>query len=438
MTGLIGKMFTWAKSVLLERGHLVYWLNIPAFRSARRQVLARPKKEKARVGFVLQEPNSWASIQSVYEAVKADPDMEPVVLLVPEMEFAFYVKVKKVIWEATYAFGKETFTEGCIQTYNPETGEWVDPAKLDLDYVFYSRPYETYLPKPYRAKAMKRLCRTCFVPYSSPLLGDYPLMYNMHFIRNLHMVFCEKQKSYDYVRGRLGLTVRSGDQHVFLVGFPKFDLNWNMEGVESTIWPRPREKGRLRILWTPRWTTDPRLCGSNFMNYKEEIISWAEHDQNLDLVFRPHPMGLWNYVHSGLMTQEELDQYLARYEACGNAAVDRRPTYYDTFWSSDVLVTDMSSVMMDYMLTGRPIVFCPTPIRKLMSDDPRYDVGHLVDGLYIVHSFAEIQETVQALARGDDPRRETRMRLANMMRRNGKNGQNVADALHADYFGQQA
>ena len=64
-----------------------------------------------------------------------DPDMEPVVLLVPEMEFAFYVKVKKVVWEATYAFGKETFTEGCIQTYNPETGEWVDPAKLDLDYV---------------------------------------------------------------------------------------------------------------------------------------------------------------------------------------------------------------------------------------------------------------------------------------------------------------
>ena len=33
MTGLIGKMFTWAKSVLLERGHLVYWLNIPAFLS---------------------------------------------------------------------------------------------------------------------------------------------------------------------------------------------------------------------------------------------------------------------------------------------------------------------------------------------------------------------------------------------------------------------
>ena len=435
MESLFHRAFTAVKAVLFERGHLVYWLNIPSFRHSVKTVRALPRKDKARIGFIMQLPNNWAAIQSVYEAALKDPRTEPVVLLMPELEFAFYIKLKKIIWEKNYAFGEKEFGKDCVRTYDPETGTWVDPRSLDLDYVFFPRPYETYLPKPYRASQLRKICRTCYVPYTSPLLGDYPLVYNMHFIRNLHIVFCEKQHAYDYVTGRLRLTFRSGIQKVFNAGFPKFDLNWNMEGAESAVWPRPRQAGRLRVLWTPRWTTDPRLCGSNFMNYKDDMIRWAEETPSMDLVFRPHPLGLENYVSSGLVTQEELDAYLKRYADGENTAVDRNAGYYDTFWSSDVLVTDMSSVLMDYMLTGRPIVFCPTPIGKLMSDDRRYDVGNLIDGMYTVHSFAEIVKTVQSLAAGEDPKREIRAGMARMMRREGHSGQDVLELVKADYFG---
>ncbi len=434
MAGIPGGLLNRAKSIVFERGHLVYLLNIPAFRRSARRVEARPRGEKLRVGFMVQVPNNWAVLQPVYEAALADPAVEPVPLLMPELEFALYVRLKRVLPEAVYAFGEERFGGKAVRLWDPETGRWTEPESLGLDYVFLPRPYETYLPKNWRASALRKVTRVCFVPYSSPLLDDYCLMYNMHFIRNVNRIFCEKQHSYDYVTGRLAPTVRSGDQKVYLSGFPKFDDIPAGEGQESPAWPGPRREGALRVLWTPRWTLDARLGGTSFFRYREEMIRWAEESPDVDLVFRPHPLALETYVREGWMTPEERDACLARYEACPRAAVDRRRTYFDTFWSSDLLITDVSSMLMDYMLTGRPILYCPTPSGKSMSDDPAFAIRPLLEGMYVVRSMAEIRETAERLRRGEDPKRAARERLASEMRRDGHIGRDIVTLLKQDYF----
>ena len=224
---LIEKSLAAVKSAVFERGRLIYWLNIPAFRRSARRVEARGRGEKLRLGFILQVPNNWAVIQPVFEAAVADEAVEPVVILMPELEYRYYVRLEKVIWESVYAFGREQFPENCgaevVRAWDPETEAWLDPASLRLDDVFIPRPYETYLPPAWRASHLRKITRVCFVPYSSPLLDDYPLMYNMHFIRNVGRIFCEKKHSYDYVASRLAPTVKSGDQKVYDTGFPKFD-----------------------------------------------------------------------------------------------------------------------------------------------------------------------------------------------------------------------
>ena len=436
MAKLLETVLSRAKTLVFEKGHLIYYANIPGFRRDQRRVRdrmrARDSRKKIRVGFLLQVPNNWAVLQPVYEAVRRDPEMEPVVLLMPELTFAYYIRITKIDWEGTYAFGREQCGDDCVETWNPETRAWRDPAELDLDYVFIPRPYETYLPKAYRAGSLRKLCRVCFVPYSSPLLEDWHLMYNSHFIRNVSLLFCEKKASAEYVTGRLGPTVRSGDQKVFNCGFPKFDGVVSGEGRESAVWPRNRQESGFRILWTPRWTVDPKLGGTSFFKYRERMIDWAESDSRIDLVFRPHPLALDTYVKEGLMTREEEEKYLARYAACGNAAVDRNRTYYDTFWSSDALITDVSSMLMDYMFTGRPILYCPTPAGNTASDDPRMAIRELLEGMYTVHDFEEIRQTVTRLAEGEDPKKEIRKRLASEMRRDGHIGQDIAELLKTD------
>ena len=124
MESLFHRAFTAVKAVLFERGHLVYWLNIPSFRHSVKTVRALPRKDKARIGFIMQLPNNWAAIQSVYEAALKDPRTEPVVLLMPELEFFCYIRLRKILWKKTYAFGEERFGDRAVQLWDPEKETW--------------------------------------------------------------------------------------------------------------------------------------------------------------------------------------------------------------------------------------------------------------------------------------------------------------------------
>ena len=423
-----------AKHIVFENGNLIYWLNIPAFRRSQRKVDARPRKEKVRIGFILQSPTNWAVVESVYLAAREDPQVEPVVLMIPELEFLFYVKLKKVIWEETWHFAETHIDEPCIPTWDPATGTWLRPEDLDLDYVIYERPYETYLPKCWRASSVRKFSRPCFIPYATTMLDDYFLTYNMHFIRNLSLAFCENRPSCEYVSRRLKPTIQSRDQRVFLSGCPKYDLNRDLEGTESPVWPRKRSEDIFRIIWTPRWTADPRLGGTSFFDYAEDMLAWAESDPGIDLVFRPHPLALKNYVNQGLITQEALDDWLNRCRLCENVSVDLESTYYHTFWSSDLLITDISTMFLDYLFCGRPILYCPTRADKAMTDDPRYAVYSMLDSAYIVRNMKEIRNSVAELRAGKDPKKESRQRLAVELRQDGHIGKDIVDLIKTDYY----
>lgn len=425
--GIVRRILNGLKTAVFEKGTLIYLLNIPSFRRSRRTIEARPRKERIRIGFIVQCPENWAVLQSIYEAAVKDDRTEPVILLMPELEFAFYIKLKHVLWEKTYAFGEKTFGNQAIRAYDPETGAWKDPVELKLDYVFIPRPYETYLPKAYRASSLRKTAKVCYVPYAFPTLSDWQILYNIHFIRNVSLIFCEKKSSETYVLQKLSRTVQSGDQKVFLAGYPKFDLIGGHEGQESARWPRKRESGIWRLLWTPRWTTDPKLGGSNFFRYQEQMIGWAEGDETIDLVFRPHPMALEHYIQAGLMTEQEQRDYLERYARCPNANVDRATEYYDTFYSSDCLITDISSMIMDYLFTGKPIIYCKSP------EDANIAVPELHDCLYKADRFEEITELVQMLRMGKDPKKEKRAQLAGQLKPGGSAAAQILEEIRKDY-----
>ena len=425
---IIEKCLGKIKTIIFEKGNLIYLINIPFFRRSQRKIESHLQKEKINIGFMIQCPEDWAVLESVYQTAQADEQIEPVVLLIPEMEFAFYIKLKKILWEKVYSFGQLKFGNQAIQTYDPDTDKWVDPIKLNLDYVFIPRPYETYLPKSYRARHLRRITKVCYVPYAFPTLSDWQILYNSHFIRNVTLIFCEKKSSEKYIRDKFALTINKGDQKCYLCGYPKFDLIQCHDGKDSSLWPRERQNEVFRVMWTPRWTTDPNLGGSNFFKYKDQMISWAERDRSIDMLFRPHPMALAHYVSAGLITQEEEEEYLKKYQQCENANVDRTTDYFDTFFSSDVLVTDISSMIMDYLFTEKPIIYCKSP------EDANIAVPELHDCLYKVESFNEIIEKVNQLKLGKDPKKELRKELLHQVKPDGMAADNIIYEIKKDYF----
>ncbi len=411
---LLQKCLNKVKSTVFEKGKLIYRAHIPALRRQKERIEAswstRPDGDAIRVGFVLQVPQNWVVLGPLYEAALANERIEPVVLLVPELEIAHYISIKNVKWEEIYAFGEAKAPEHCVRTYDPKTGEWLDPATLSLDYAFIIRPYETYLPKQYRASGLSNYAKVCHITYACTMTDDdWPVEYNSHFMRCVSLIFADRPASVSYLNKQFHETISTGIQKVYSLGFPGFDGVESHRGNESAVWPRPRACSDLRIIWAPRWTIDPRMGGGHFFDYKDQMIELAERDQKVDLLFRPHPMALGHYVSQGWITQEEEDAYLARYERCANASVDLTREYYDTFFSSDVLITDFSSMVYGYLFTGKPLIYCGGTLDYLMNEEG------LLDCMYIASSFDDILRYLEQFRRGEDPKLSQRMEIANRL-----------------------
>ena len=262
----------------------------------------------------------------------------------------------------------------------------------------------------------------CYVPYAPVQMDDEPLIYNSHFIRNVSFFFAENARAVAYLRKVLKPTLRSGDQKVFPTGYPKYDLI-HQAGETGSVWPQPREEGTFRVIWTPRWTSNARLGGNNFARYREQMIRLAEEDPSLQVAFRPHPMALDAYVREGVLTQEELDAYLLRWDRCPNAVLDRTVSYYSTFLASDVLVADITSLIEDYMVTGKPVIFCSVEGAQDYSNE------RIRQGFYTVGSFEELRETLSRLRAGDDPLSGIRAGLSHELRRDGHIGRDILEIL---------
>lgn len=429
MASIINEALGLAKHIVFERGQLICTLNAPAFRKSIRAIRQKEKKDRLRVGFMIQCSQNWVTLLPIYEAALRDEKIEPVILLMPEMKYRMYVIQEAVLWQETYAFGEKEFPrEACVRTYDPETDTWVDPKTLDLDYVFLPRPYETYLPKPYRASSLRKFCRVCYQVYGFSILNDSCVVYNSHFIRNVYMLFCEKQRSLDYVSRKLRRNLKSGDQKALLLGYAKFDQIESHRGHESDLWPRPRSKEITRVMWTPRWTNDIRLGGTSFFHYQQDMITYAETHPEIDLVFRPHPLALEHYVSEGLITREDLDAYLARYEACPNAVLDTTKKYFDTFCSSDILISDISSLLLDYLFTGNPLIYTKVSDRVVIT------LEGLEECMYTVRNFTELENTIAMIRSGNDPKRPLREELVRKLRRDGKNSEHILEAIRQDYY----
>ncbi len=425
---MLKPILDYIKTVVFEKSRITYYLNLPGYRTAYKKIEQKPKKSKIRIGFICQEPSIWLSFGPVYEAALKDESVEPYLIAVPQMTYAFYIKVMKIDYEEVYKYANG-ICENYVPAYDPVKKEWFDIKKLDLDYVFVPRPYETYLPKGYKALNLSRHAKVCHIPYGYMTSDMNDCANNTHFIRNVYMVFCENTSTYNYVRRKVKGTVKRGEQKVLKIGFPRFDLVVEGDRSLKGIWKRDRNDSIHRVVWTPRWTPNPKLGGSNFLKYKDIILDYVlEHTETMDLVFRPHPLTFEAFKEAGLLTEADQKDYLKKYEQSVNAVYDCGSEYLDTFYASDILITDCSSVMVDYLFTKKPIILCPA--YEIYADD----MSDLLECFYIVHSGEELKSILEQLLQGKDPKREYREKYIKEMKPDYNVSEKIIETIKDDYW----
>ena len=327
-------------------------------------------------------PEIWDKEAPLYEALLKDVRFDVSLIIVPHYDFA---NSKLDHYGEEKRYFTEKYPASKIVLMNDERDMVVDDS---YDYIFYQRCWETYLPEQLSCKNVLNYAMTCYIPYCyhcAPVPNAY---YQKEFFWYLSKFY-----------------VCSVDQYNEVKRFSNIECQYNGFPVFDTLKFKKRDANQFKVLWTPRWSDDSTYGGTSFNKNKYHILKLKEINENISLVLRPHPLTFENAIKQKWMSEEEVIEYKDLVKKTG-VVFDQNKLIEDTFYTTDVLITDFSSVIITYFLSGRPIIYC-TGKDFVMTEIFR----EIIDSLYIATNWEDIQRYVKDLMDGKDPLYEKRQMI---------------------------
>jgi hypothetical protein len=390
-----------------------------------RAMVKRSQKKTITVLLVCHEPSFWNMFESLYRTVKEDSGFSVNVVAMPYNHSSLPKGQFKDAGMLDFLQAKGI---EAIQGYSPEQNKWVNPAVLQPDYVFFQNPYELF-PRMWSAEYVSLIARVCYIPYATCILKGHihAVVHPPGFLKFTHLIFTENTDTRMMLKEKFNGEPWLDLDHIVGVGNPKLEYLANAPFPQASVWRRGVDPKIKRILWTPRWNTGEGNC--HFFDYKGYFEAFCAEHAEVDFALRPHPLCFQNFLKTGEMTKEELSEMELHYAQTPNMVIDKTGGYENSFLTSDILISDVSSLLMEYIVIGKPIIY--THRVDHFNDLWR----HLSSGFYWVRNKSELANTLKMLLAGDDPLQQTRMKLKEQLLGMQKGGSSklIMEALRFDF-----
>lgn len=378
--------------------------------SAMRAVADCPRRQgPVRVVLLVQYLPAWNKIEPVYRAMLASEEFDPIIVCVPDDVHPRHGQQLDPAANEAYA---HLVSEG-YEAVNAvtEEGEWVDLRVFSPDFVFHGRPYNNFMPSCYRSGRVASYAQIGCIMYGASWTDNYVhVAFNGDYFKDVSVYFAEDEWNARVFEDKFCRGVAEGLQEAVFVGSPVLEGLYARKVTSDGAWGQFGTGGQ-RVLWTPRWSTDERIGGSHFLEYREWFRSYVQRYPERSFIVRPHPLMFDNFVHTGEMSQAEVDDFRAWCEKTANVYLDESPEYLDTLAAADVLVMDTSSIVLEAFFTGRPIVYCaPDGVGVVPDYQP------MADTFYEARSAEEVESALELLTQEDpaaiQARRDAMVQLA--------------------------
>jgi len=366
-----------------------------------------------KVGFVVQMPEVWDKQAALFERMLGDDRFDPYILVAPAYDFVN----KKVMEEANpeAAWYREKYADASDRVIDyPADAFFPDYNKeAGFEYIFYDRPYDHYLPEGLQTGAVMQAAKIAMINYCTT---DWEMDDFEYYLFGRHVTMWFASNRVEAANFRKGYLQKSW-RKAYDIGYPAFEYYRDLAGgtdngksdasaaVSADSTEQEPVAGITRFLWTPRWSTaEDNMGATSFFTYLEQLIAYFSVHPEVKLTVRPHPLMFDNFLAKGLMTEAEISELKARC-AAANIDFDQNRMILDTFRETDVLITDYSSIISLFLVTGKPIVYCPTDV-ELTADFER-----LLSGMYVAESWDSLKRYLNAMREGDDPLFDIRNRI---------------------------
>lgn len=396
-------------------GHEVKWYEVPnkAVGYTCRRICEKVKERSAekylkqlkehphhhagpiKVGFIVQMPEVWDKEKPVFDLMLEDEHFDPTLIIVPAYDFT-----RSVL--SNYGREKQFFIDESKNNYilaKKEDGSWTDMHPEEFDYIFYQRPYNHYLPKHLRSFALAKKTKLCYIPYATTEKKEDDLVTRpKDFVQDLTIFFAEDKETVDTLNHIYHITAKIKNlQHFTFEGYPAFENALKDSG----------ECNYYKVLWTPRWTYDSNIGGSHFFEYLPGFEKLQSEEGGVAI--RPHPLMWENFIKTGRCSGEEMNEIKKRWKKIG-IVEDTNEKIEDTFSTTDILVSDLSSVIAIFFLSSKPVILCP--MDDFTSEAYSTLLTSILPGLYIAHTWKELEYYLHMLKdKKEDPLLEIRKKI---------------------------
>ena len=324
-----------------------------------------------KVGFIVQLEALWNKQEPIFSEMLNRNDFEVKLLVVPNCDWSDHNKFDN--------YDNNSF----LKNYPNEAIKVLDDnnnlcniKKLNFDYVFFPRPYDAYLPLGLKSTDLVKFTRCCYIPYGYSLSDNFnDGNIDSSFFDNIYMEFTES----DYIQSLLFQKYKKscdkGIRHFEYLGFPCLEKYLNI---------KPREKIST-ITWTPRWSYEEKHGGSNFIEYKDSFLNFCKKlPKDIKVIFRPHPLMFDELIKKNILSCEEKDNYVKNLNSL-NVKMNFEDPINVVLDATDLLITDFSSIITEFFLANKPIIYCKKNIEFNESGKK------LEKFMYQTHSWDEIE-----------------------------------------------
>lgn len=380
----------------------------------RREIRKRP----VRVAFLVIENQKW-SAHSVYAALAASPQFEPILLLSTHADNVERGEGEalRTTLEQNVAFAQR---HGFVfrNVFDEAQRRFIPIEDFSPDVVFYEQPYG--LPPEHAPAVVSRFALTCYIPYGYGvyLAKNSGQRFLAGFSEYLWRVFLE---SPEFLRMTGNLSLLKNPSAV-PTGYPKMD----MLATSSRGRRQDEKRGGPRVIYAPHHSLTPGEGDSygTFAWNGRWMLEFAHSTPGVRWVFKPHPKLKEQLVRTRMMTPSEVDRYFAAWDELANAQVILDGDYMPVFADADAMITDSGSFLMEFLLTGKPILLLSSPVSAGYSPFGE----QLVTKLYKAADVDEIRRFVEGVVIGGSDRLR-REREAVTPAISGTSGRNVASYL---------
>ena len=361
------------------------------------------KKKIVKIVFLIQLSSSW-KYDYLFKSLQKVKKFEPLIIICPLIGYDNDNMFKEMQMAVDF-FLDQGYP--VLSTWDAKNEIWLDVRKeINPDIVFFSNPWaELSLNKYYIYNFLDKL--TCYVPYGFKSSHLYEAIFDKPFQNLLWRIFYETEihkclaKKYARNMGINGV----------VTGYPGMDNLLDKYYIPKDEWKIQNNTVR-RIIWAPHHTifgkSDSNVGFSTFLLYSDLMLRIAnEYEEKIQISFKPHPLlrpKLYNHTDWGIL---KTDNYFEKWASLKNGQLNEG-NYIDLFMTSDAIINDGESFMVEYLYTKKPAMFLVAD--KNISD--RFnEFGKLVfKQLYQGHSEQDIREFINmVIIGGNDHMKEERV-----------------------------